>query len=136
MAEVVRFVTPDASIKDIDTAVFRLFETTLEVIKLKKYEDAIPADKKGDYRSLTEDQTRALRLEYSRFFVFGGEESYGYLGSDSVRDKDANGATLMFAEVAAYAKSVGKTLPGLLDELYEQFGYFLEVGKSLTMEGA
>jgi phosphoglucomutase len=104
--------------------------------KLKKYEDAIPADKKGDYRSLTEEQTRALRLEYSRFFVFGGEESYGYLGSDSVRDKDANGATLMFAEVAAYAKSVGKTLPQLLDELYEQFGYFLEVGKSLTMEGA
>ncbi len=104
--------------------------------KLKKYEDAIPADKKGDYRSLTEDQTRALRLEYSRFFVFGGEESYGYLGSDAVRDKDANGATLMFAEVAAYAKSVGKTLPQLLDELYEQFGYFLEVGKSLTMEGA
>ena len=104
--------------------------------KLKKYEDAIPADKKGDYRSLSEDQTRALRLEYSRFFVFGGEESYGYLGSDAVRDKDANGATLMFAEVAAYAKSVGKTLPRLLDELYEQFGYFLEVGKSLTMEGA
>lgn len=104
--------------------------------KLKKYEDAIPADKKGDYRTLTEDQTRALRLEYSRFFVFGGEESYGYLGSDSVRDKDANGATLMFAEVAAYAKSVGKTLPRLLDELYEQFGYFLEIGKSLTMEGA
>ena len=104
--------------------------------KLKKYEDAIPTDKKGDYRSLTEDQTRALRLEYSRYFVFGGEESYGYLGSDSVRDKDANGATLMFAEVAAYAKSVGKNLPQLLDELYEQFGYFLEVGKSLTMEGA
>ncbi len=104
--------------------------------KLKKYEDAIPADKKGDYRSLTEDQTRALRLEYSRFFVFGGEESYGYLGSDAVRDKDANGATLMFAEVAACAKSVGKTLPQLLDELYEKFGYYLEVGKSLTMEGA
>jgi phosphoglucomutase len=104
--------------------------------KLKKYEDAIPADKKGDYRSLSEDQTRALRLEYSRFFVFGGEESYGYLGSDAVRDKDANGATLMFAEVAAYAKSVGKTLPHLLDELYEKFGYYLEVGKSLTMEGA
>ena len=77
--------------------------------KLRKYEEAIPADKKGDYRSLSEEQTRLLRLEYSRFFVFGGEESYGYLGSDSVRDKDANGATLMFAEVAAYAKSVGKT---------------------------
>lgn len=104
--------------------------------KLRKYEEAIPADKKGDYRSLTEAQTRALRLEYSRFFVFGGEESYGYLGSDAVRDKDANGATLMFAEVAAYAKSVGKTLPALMNDIYTEFGYYLEIGKSLVMEGA
>jgi phosphoglucomutase len=104
--------------------------------KLRKYEDAIPADKKGDYRSLTQEETRKLRLEFSRFFVFGGEESYGYLGSDAVRDKDANGATLMFAEVAAYAKSVGKTLPELLDDLFAEFGYYLEIGKSLTMEGA
>ena len=104
--------------------------------KLRKYEDAIPADKKGDYRSLSEAQTRALRLEYSRFFVFGGEESYGYLGSDAVRDKDANGAALMFAEVAAYAKSVCKTLPELLDDLYTEYGYYLEIGKSLVMEGA
>ena len=104
--------------------------------KLRKYEDAIPADKRGNYRSLAQEQTRKLRLEYSRFFVFGGEESYGYLGSDAVRDKDANGATLMFAEVAAYAKSIGKNLPELLDELYMEFGYFLEIGKSLTMEGA
>jgi phosphoglucomutase len=104
--------------------------------KLRKYENAIPADKKGDYRSLSEEQTRLLRLEYSRFFVFGGEESYGYLGSDAVRDKDANGATLMFAEVAAYAISQGKTVPELLDEVYTEFGYYLEIGKSLVMEGA
>jgi phosphoglucomutase len=104
--------------------------------KLRKYEEAIPADKKGDYRSLSEEQTRLLRLEYSRFFVFGGEESYGYLGSDSVRDKDANGAALMFAEVAAYAKSLGKSVPALLDEVYCEFGYYLEIGKSLVMEGA
>ena len=105
--------------------------------KLRKYEEAIPADKKGcDYRSLSEEQTRLLRLEYSRFFVFGGEESYGYLGSDSVRDKDANGATLMFAEVAAYAISLGKTIPELLDDVYTEFGYYLEMGKSLVMEGA
>jgi len=104
--------------------------------KLRKYEDAIPADKKGDYRSLTEEQTRQLRLEYSRFFVFGGEESYGYLGSDAVRDKDANGATLMFAEVAAYAKSISKTLPELMDDIYTEYGYHLEIGKSLVMEGA
>ncbi|MEI6819518.1 MAG: phospho-sugar mutase [Verrucomicrobiota bacterium] len=104
--------------------------------KLRKYEEAIPADKKGDYRLLTEAQTRALRLEYSRFFVFGGEESYGYLGSDAVRDKDANGAALMFAEVAAYAKSVGKTLPELMDDIYTEYGYYLEIGKSLVLEGA
>jgi phosphoglucomutase len=104
--------------------------------KLRKYEEAIPADKKGDYRALSEEQTRLLRLEYSRFFVFGGEESYGYLGSDAVRDKDANGATLMFAEVAAYAKSVGKSIPALLDEVYTEYGYYLEIGKSLVMEGA
>ena len=104
--------------------------------KLRKYENAIPAEKKGDYRSLTEEQTRLLRLEYSRFFVFGGEESYGYLGSDAVRDKDANGATLMFAEVAAYAKSQGITVPQLLDGIYAEFGYHLEIGKSLVMEGA
>lgn len=104
--------------------------------KLRKYEEAIPAEKKGDYRSLSEEQTRLLRLEYSRFFVFGGEESYGYLGSDAVRDKDANGATLMFAEVAAYAKSEGKTVTALLDGIYNEFGYYLEIGKSLVMEGA
>lgn len=104
--------------------------------KLRKYEEAIPADKKGDYRSLGEEQTRLLRLEYSRFFVFGGEESYGYLGCDFVRDKDANGATLMFAEVAAYAISIGKSVPELLDDIYAEFGYYQEIGKSLVMEGA
>ncbi len=109
--------------------------------KLRKYENTIPVGKIAElsgegYRSLTEDQSRQLRLEFSRFFVFGGEESYGYLGCDFVRDKDANGAAVMFAEVAAYAKSVGLTLPGLLDQIYEQFGYFLEIGKSLVMEGA
>ncbi|MGB2010759.1 MAG: phospho-sugar mutase [Akkermansiaceae bacterium] len=104
--------------------------------KLQKYEDAIPADKKGNYRSLSPEQSRALRLEYSRFFIFGGEESYGYLGTDSIRDKDGNGAAVMFAELAAYASSEGKTIAGLMDDLYAEYGYHLEVGKALVMEGA
>ncbi len=109
--------------------------------KLRKYEETIPAEKisahsAAGYRSLTEEQTRSLRLEYSRFFIFGGEESYGYLGCDFVRDKDANGSAVMFAEVAAYARSQGLTLPDLLDQIYAQFGYYLEHGKSLVMEGA
>ena len=90
--------------------------------KLRKYEEAIPADKKGDYRSLSEEESRALRLEYSRFIVFGGEESYGYMGSDSVRDKDGNGSAVMFAELAAYATSEGKTIPDLLDDLFREYG--------------
>jgi len=104
--------------------------------KLGKYEDAIPAALRKDYRSLPEEETRRLRLEYSSFYVFGGEESYGYSGADFVRDKDANGAAVMFAEVAAYAKSRGLTLPGLLDEIYAEFGFYSEQGQSLTMEGA
>jgi len=104
--------------------------------KLQKYEDAIPADKKGNYRELSEDTSRALRLEYAKFFVFGGEESYGYLGADFVRDKDANMATVMFAEVAAYAKSLGKSITALLDDIFQEFGYHREIGKSLVMEGA
>lgn len=104
--------------------------------KLAKYEKAVPSAKCEDYGSLTADESRDLRLEFSRFFIFGGEESYGYLGNDSVRDKDANGAALMFAELAAYAKSEGKSLPALMDGLYEKYGYHLEVGKALVMEGA
>ena len=104
--------------------------------KLRKYENAIPADKKGDYRSLSEDETRILRLEYSKFFVFGGEESYGYLGADFVRDKDGNGSTVMFAELVAYAMEQGCTVPDLLDQVYREFGVYLEQGQSLVMEGA
>ncbi len=79
--------------------------------KLGKYEDAIPA---GAARRTTARSPRLrrarLRLDALQFYVFGGEESYGYSGADFVRDKDANGATVMFAEVAAYAKSRGLTL--------------------------
>jgi phosphoglucomutase len=104
--------------------------------KLGKYEAALPADVRARYRSLSEEETRALRLKYSSFFVFGGEESYGYSGGDFVRDKDANAAALMFAEVAAYAKSQGKTLDQLLDQVYLEYGYYLEKNGSLVFEGA
>jgi len=103
--------------------------------KLKKYEDAIPADKKGDYRSLSEEESRKLRLEYSKFFVFGGEESYGYLGSDFVRDKDGNASAVMFAELVAFAMSEQKTIAELRDQIWAEFGVHLEAGKSIVMEG-
>ena len=104
--------------------------------KLLKYEKALPASIRNSYRMLSEDESRKARLEHSYFFVFGGEESYGYSGADFVRDKDANGAALMFAEVAAYAKSQGLTLDELLDEIYLEYGYYFEQSGSLVFEGA
>lgn len=104
--------------------------------KLGKYERALPADVVRRYRQLPEAETRALRLAQSSFYVFGGEESYGYSGADFVRDKDGNGAAIMFCEVAAYAKSRGLTLDALLDEIYAEFGYYLEKNGALTFEGA
>lgn len=104
--------------------------------KLGKYERALPAETLSNYHALSEDETRALRLRYSSFYIFGGEESYGYSGADFVRDKDGNGAAIMFCEVAAYAKSRGLTLDALLDEIYATFGYYLEKNGAMTFEGA
>jgi phosphoglucomutase len=104
--------------------------------KLAKYERAIPEQLRQSYADLAESETRRLRLAYSSFYVFGGEESYGYSGADFVRDKDGNGAVIMFCEVAAYAKSRGQTVDQLLDEIYSQFGYFAEKSNSLVFEGA
>jgi phosphoglucomutase len=104
--------------------------------KLTKYEGAIPEHLRRSYTDLAENETRRLRLAYSSFYVFGGEESYGYSGADFVRDKDGNGAVIMFCEVAAYAKSRGQTVDQLLDEIYSQFGYFAENTSSLVFEGA
>jgi len=104
--------------------------------KLAKYEAAIPADKKANYTDLSVEESRELCLEYSRFLVSSSEESYGYLGADWIRDKDGNGGTVMFAEVAAYAKSKNMTLTALLDTIYQEHGYHKEVNKSIVMEGA
>jgi phosphoglucomutase len=104
--------------------------------KLGKYEKALPADVQAKYRDLPEDETRRLRLEKSSYYVFGGEESYGYSGGDFVRDKDGNGGAIMFCEVAAHAKSRGLTVSALLDEIFSEFGYFQEYTGSLTFEGA
>jgi phosphoglucomutase len=104
--------------------------------KLGKYERALPPEAQQHYASLTEEETRNLRLAYSSFYVFGGEESYGYSGADFVRDKDGNGSVIMFCEVAAYAKARGQTVADLLDEIFATLGYFAEKNGSLVFEGA
>lgn len=104
--------------------------------KLAKYEAALPQGERAQYRDLEETVTRKLRLRHSTFFVFGGEESYGYSGADFVRDKDANAAAAMICEAAARAAARGVTLHDVLDEIFTRFGYFEERTMALTFEGA
>jgi phosphoglucomutase len=99
--------------------------------KLGDYETAA-----GGNPGLSPDQWRERLLEKSTFFVFGGEESYGYSGGDYVRDKDANAAVLMFAELAAGLASRGTTVADYLREIYSVHGCFAEKLGTLTFEGA
>jgi phosphomannomutase len=69
-------------------------------------------------------------------FVFGCEESHGYLAGDHVRDKDAAVAAMLLAELAASLKQKGQTLHARLDALYWQFGYHAERQISLSMPGS
>jgi phosphoglucomutase len=73
--------------------------------------------------------------EGKEVFLGGGEESYGYLVGDFVRDKDAVISSLVLSECAAWAASKGKTLIGILDEIYLRFGHFRERLISVVREG-
>ena len=68
-------------------------------------------------------------------FVFGFEESYGYLGGTYVRDKDAVIASMLICEMVAYYKAQGKNLIEVLDGIYKQYGYYICTQKSFTCEG-
>ncbi len=104
--------------------------------RLTMYESILEKAMGKSCESLTYLERAKLLQEHSTFFVFGGEESYGYLGTDSVRDKDANVAVIMFCEMLAYLKSQGKTVDEYLDEIYLKCGYYLEDLKSIYREGA
>jgi len=68
-------------------------------------------------------------------FVCGGEESYGFLIGDFVRDKDANSACFIIAEIAAWATEQNKSLYQILKEIYKEFGFYKEGLISLTKKG-
>ncbi len=73
--------------------------------------------------------------EDKKTYIGGGEESYGFLAGDFVRDKDSVSACMLFAEMAAWAKDNGKTIYQLLQDIYLEYGYSKEVGISLVREG-
>jgi phosphoglucomutase len=68
-------------------------------------------------------------------FIAGGEESYGYLIGDAVRDKDAVASAVMIAEVAAWAQAKGSSFYNELQKLYLKYGLYHETLKSITMQG-
>ena len=79
---------------------------------------------------------REIRLrEGKQVYIGGGEESYGFLAEDFVRDKDAVSACSLIAEVAAWAKDNGKTLFELLQDIYVEYGFSKEKGISVVKPG-
>lgn len=75
-------------------------------------------------------------VTHEKNFVFGYEESYGYLVEPFVRDKDAIQACLLIAECISYYKHEGLTLVDVLNDLYKRFGYHHEDQVSLTLKGS
>lgn len=69
-------------------------------------------------------------------YLFGFEESYGYLSGTYVRDKDAVVASMLVCEMAAYYKKQGKSLAEVIDGLYEEFGYYLNQTYAFEFDGA
>jgi phosphoglucomutase len=75
------------------------------------------------------------QLEGKEKFIAGGEESYGYLIGDEVRDKDAIASCAFIAEMAAYAKDKGITLFDMMREMYVKYGFYKEKLISITKKG-
>lgn len=74
-------------------------------------------------------------LEGKEQFIGGGEESYGYLAGDFVRDKDAVMSCMLITEMVAWAKNQGKDLFDLMQEMYVEQGFYLEDLISITKKG-
>jgi phosphoglucomutase len=89
-----------------------------------------------DYDRTPFEERAKLLLRHSTFFVFGTEESYGYLPNDYVRDKDGNAACLMFSELCAWVAGQGLTVPEYLDQVYLKYGFYLEDTINIYYEGA
>ncbi len=88
------------------------------------------------YRSLSRRERVELLSQHSLCVLFGGEESYGSLVGDYVKDKDAITVSAMFAEMAGFYKLQGKTLMQRLEEIFVQYGYAREETISLGYTGA
>lgn len=74
-------------------------------------------------------------LEGKRKYIGGGEESYGFLAVDFIRDKDSVSASALFAEIAAWCKDNGRTIYQMLQDIYVEYGFSKEKGISVVKKG-
>ena len=81
------------------------------------------------------EKIREFKETGDKTYLFGFEESYGYLAGDFVRDKDAVIAAMLISEMTLYYKEKGKSLYDALVDLYEKYGYFKETLVSLELKG-
>ena len=81
------------------------------------------------------EKVQEFEDEGDKTFLFGYEESFGYLAGDFVRDKDAVIASMLICEMAAYYKSRGMNLYDGLVELWQKFGYYHDAQESVYLEG-
>ena len=104
--------------------------------KLEKWSQKLTAAAGADAANLPLIRRVPLALRHSTFFIFGAEESYGYLADDAVRDKDANATVVMLCEFAAVLRSRGRTLLDALDALHLSHGAHHEDLLNISFEGA
>ena len=81
------------------------------------------------------DQINRYEKTGEKEFVMGYEESYGYLIGTHARDKDAVVASMLICEMTAYHKNNGKTLVDALEEIYKEYGYYLDALDSFVLQG-
>lgn len=116
-------------------AVKTIVSTELAAAISKKYGCEI-ADLLTGFKYIGELVTDLEEKGEAGRFVFGFEESYGYLAGTHARDKDAVVASMLICEMAAYYKTQGKTLVNVMNELYQEFGLYLNSVLNFVCEGA
>ncbi len=117
-----------------NAAIVKSFVSTELVTAITKSYDVKMINVLTGFKFIAE-QIQAFEETGSQTYMMGFEESFGYLIKPFARDKDAIQALLLICEVAAYYKSLGKTLYDGIQDIYAEYGYYLENTISVTLEG-
>jgi len=118
----------------VNGAVVKTIATSNLVVRLCQEYGATVVDTHTGFKFIG-DKIREWEETGTHTYLFGFEESYGYLAADFVRDKDGVMAALLVAEATAYHKSQGRTLYEALERIWRQYGYFVEDLHSINLPG-